>query len=173
MCRYRLHESADFHSSRSSGGLVQTCFEIETPRTHQRLSRGPLPPANGGSLNCTVVIVPLPTFMHTGLNSGGGGGFSVAGSHDPPANTGADILKMKGMRPPMALASSHGKSPGCLHLQITSSRLITVATSSYGQTVRYIFSYGHRFKGCPGQIGILRRPDSDNFLTFLVFKASL
>src|SRR5262245_38683056 len=41
----------------------------------------------GGSENAKWQIVPLPIASQVGLNSGGGGGLSVAGSTDWPANT--------------------------------------------------------------------------------------
>src|SRR6266567_2951995 len=47
----------------------------------------PLPPANGGSLNCTVQMVWFPSFSQIGLNSGGGGGFRVEGSTGCPAKS--------------------------------------------------------------------------------------
>src|SRR3954468_14431043 len=46
-------------------------------------------------LNCTVQIVPFPTRSHTGLNSGGGGGFSAAGSTGVLANAGGDATAIR------------------------------------------------------------------------------
>jgi hypothetical protein len=45
----------------------------------------PVPSEIGGSVNTREQIVPAPTALQVGLNWGGGGGLSVAGSTDWPA----------------------------------------------------------------------------------------
>src|SRR5215212_10125989 len=48
----------------------------------------PVPSGPCSSVNATSQIVPRPTALQLGLNSGGGGGLSVAGSTVWVANTG-------------------------------------------------------------------------------------